>query len=254
MIINPKPLPKNELKLYAIAYLDLLGTSSKIESDKTEEYFFRIHTLYNLAVTYNEDERLSKFPYSKIKTKIFSDNIIMAIPLSSVNDNNGIRCLLEFVSVFQNYSDVLYSWLVRGGITVGNLFLDKVFVWGTGLLRAYELENHIAIYPRVVIDRNIPSLIDGNSDFLYQDIDGQFYINFLNFMRYQDADGNDNFLPTIQSSFQNLVREIRTPSGNYAEKPYQKLQWYKNYINRWYRQSHPDTSFLPIDESFFRQD
>ena len=254
MIINPKPLPENELKLYAIAYLDLLGTSSKIKNDKTGEYFFRIHTIYNMTVSYSEDERLSKISYNKIKTKIFSENIIMAIPLDSPNDIDAIRCLLRFVSIFQNQSAVLYSWLVRGGITIGNLFLDKVFVWGTGLLRAYELENHIAIYPRIVIDRNIPSLINGNNDFLYQDIDGQFYINFLNFMRYQDADGNDNFLPTIRESFRNLIREIRMPAGNYAEKPYQKLQWYKNYINRWYKQNHPDTSFLPIDESFFMQD
>lgn len=75
-----------------------------------------------MTVSYSEDERLSKISYNKIKTKIFSDNIIMAIPLDSPNDIDAIRCLLRFVSIFQNQSAVLYSWLVRGGITIGNLF------------------------------------------------------------------------------------------------------------------------------------
>lgn len=246
MVINPKPLSTDELKLYAIAYLDLLGTSSKIEKDRAENYFFRIHTLYNMVVSYSEDERFSKLSYSKIKTKIFSDNIIMAIPLSSINDMKAIRCLLKFVSLFQNYSSLLYSWLVRGGVTVGNLFLDKVFVWGTGLLRAYELESHLAIYPRIIMDRNIPSLIHENNDLLYQDIDGQFYLNFLNSMEYRDADGNDNSLSMIRESFKILTEEIRLSDGSYPDKPYQKLQWYKNYLNRWYKQSHPGTSYLPI--------
>ena len=39
---------------------------------------------------------------------------------------------------------------------MGELYVDttdNVFVWGKGLVHAYELESNIAIYPRVIIDR-----------------------------------------------------------------------------------------------------
>jgi len=32
-------------------------------------------------------------------------------------------------------------------------------------------------------------------------------------MKYQDANGNDNFIPMIQESFKNLLMEIKTPAG-----------------------------------------
>lgn len=33
------------------------------------------------------------------------------------------------------------GWLLRGGIAIGQLFIDDVMVWGDALLKAYYLEN-----------------------------------------------------------------------------------------------------------------
>lgn len=78
-----------------------------------------------MAVQACENEKLSGLGFNKIKTKIFSDNIIMAIPLESDHDIDAICCLLKFVSQFQNYASISYSWLVRGSVTIGNIFLVK---------------------------------------------------------------------------------------------------------------------------------
>ncbi|MGM9662234.1 MAG: hypothetical protein ACI3WR_03975 [Oscillospiraceae bacterium] len=247
IVINIPPM--EQPKTYAIAYLDLLGTTSKISNDEKGLYLNRLRAIYNMAVQYSENEALAKSCYSGIQTKIFSDNIIMAIPLASDDDAAGVSCLLSFAAIFQNYAAVLENWLVRGGVTIGSLFLDRMLVWGSGLVRAYELEDHIAIYPRIVIDRNVLRLCGTESGYFRQDMDGQFYLDFLSFMRYRDAEGRDDFVPAMQRNFRGLLAEIRKPDGGYAERPYQKLQWYKNYINAWYRERHPDVELPPVDEA-----
>jgi len=47
------------------------------------------------------------------------------------------------------------GWLFRGGITIGEFYINDTIVWGLALLRAYELEEKIANYPfRLFLERN----------------------------------------------------------------------------------------------------
>lgn len=55
------------------------------------------------------------------------------------------------------------EWLLRGGISIGQLFIDDVMVWGEALLNAYYLEDKVANYPRIIIDKNIVSEIIQNN-------------------------------------------------------------------------------------------
>lgn len=241
--------PDAKTTLHAIAYLDLLGTTAKISSDKQEKYLFDIYTIYNTAVMCCNDPVFSETGFNRIKTKIFSDNIIMAIPLESEQDAGAVNCLLRFVAQFQNIAALSYCWLIRGGITVGELFLDDLLVWGTGLVRAYELESHIAVYPRIVIERSVLDAPGVNGAFFRRDIDGQTYLNYLPFVGHFDAQGNDALLSNARDRFEAMHKEIRRPDGSYDEKAHQKLQWHKHYINAWYRETHPDATELPIPDA-----
>ena len=44
------------------------------------------------------------------------------------------------------------GWLLRGGISIGQLLIDDVMVWGETLLKSYYLEDKIANYPRIISD------------------------------------------------------------------------------------------------------
>jgi hypothetical protein len=69
------------------------------------------------------------------------------------------------------------GFLVRGGVTIGDLIHDSECVFGPGLNRAYELESTVANLPRVVIDSSIigefelPFFVekDGDLDLLFID-------------------------------------------------------------------------------------
>jgi hypothetical protein len=159
-----------------------------------------------------------------------------------------MTCLLKLVAFIQYIADIYYHWLVRGGITIGELYLDEILVWGTGLVRAYELENTIAIFPRVVIDRNVLDMMGENPRFFYSDIDGRSFLNFPNFMKCRDHKCNDITVNAIQKSFASLLSEIKKPDGSYEERAYQKLQWYRNYINTWSKQKYPELDTPLIED------
>lgn len=235
---------------HVIAYLDMLGTTAKINQADNYRYLYQLYSIYNSAVQQSEDATLRKSRYGKIITKIFSDNIIMAIPLNSDSDIEDICHLMEFTAIFQNFASVINRWPVRGGITVGELFLDKIMVWGKGLVRAYFLEDKMAIFPRIVIDQKIIRMIGENNHYVRCDTDGWFFLDFLNFMNYQDQQGNDNFALIAMQSFTDLLKEIRKEDGTYQERPYQKIHWYKSYLNQWYNEHYGfGKDALLIDES-----
>lgn len=228
--------PAKKPKLYAIAYLDLLGTTAKINNKHDFVHLNELYRIYDLAVQLSENERISNTRYREIRTKIFSDNIVIAIPLRSTPKNKveDIRCLLDFVSLFQNNAVIHHSWLIRGGITIGELFMDKLMIWGKGLIRAYKLESELAFYPRIILDQEIVASVDQfDNNYISKDSDGFWFLNFLN--HNKNVKYNYDFFKEMQSSYARMLTEMQGKDGIYPDKPYQKVQWYKNYANDWYR-------------------
>ncbi len=208
---------------YVVAYIDLLGVTAKIK-DATQEkismnklhnlYTFSIDLTRKIAITGNKD----------IVFKIFSDNIIIAKKTTDSTIKDDIYCLFSCVGHFQELaaSDSV-GWLLRGGITVGDLFIDDVMVWGNALLRAYELEDKVSIYPRVVIDKKVIQLIspqDKSYDFIRYDNDGLAFLNFLN---------NCHFVgERLMRGFELMKADAgATPN----DRVLQKLIWHKNFVN-----------------------
>lgn len=241
---------KHKSELHGIAYLDLLGSTAKISSEKSDFYLGEIYSIYEAATIFTKKQYFSKFGFNQIKIKIFSDNIVIAMPLYSHNDDvNRIECLLNFVSIIQNQAVITHSWLVRGGITIGELFLDDMLVWGTGLVHAYKLESNVAKYPRIIIDREIFNAYVLESPSFCQDDDGYYFLDFLNSVSSFDAHGNDNSVQLAKTSYLQLLDNVKISGCDRSEKVYEKLRWYGNYINSWYREKYPSDTYPLIDIS-----
>lgn len=169
-----------ETEKYIVAYLDILGATNRIRESKIaqDDSLNLLYNLYKHTMSLASENGIKKF--SDIKFKIFSDNIIIAKKVSD-DINNDVLSLLGCVSNFL-CSSVCDSvgWLVRGGVTIGDFYIDDMIVWGSALVRAYELEDKIAVYPRVVLDDNVVEIITKiDADYVRRDTDGQCFLNFM---------------------------------------------------------------------------
>lgn len=110
------------MDVYIVAYIDLLGVTSRIKADSEyqRQEMNKLHNLYTFSI--NLTREIQTEGNKEIQFKIFSDNIIMAKKLSNEKEErlNNIRCLLSCVGHFQELaaSDSI-GWMLSGGITIG---------------------------------------------------------------------------------------------------------------------------------------
>jgi hypothetical protein len=212
---------------YVVAYLDVLGITARIKGsrEKQTDALNVLHNLYSYIFELSDAERGIK-KYSDIKFKVFSDNIIIAKKLSA-NRTEDVVTLLNCVSNFlcAAVGDGV-SWLVRGGITLGDFYIDDTIVWGPALLRAYELEDKIANYPRVLLDTSVVNLLEKSkqgTEYIRVDFDGMPFLNYMSIWHFAGE--------IVSAAFEKMKVEARLPDGTYPEKVHQKLSWHMRYVN-----------------------
>ena len=170
-----------------VAYLDLLAGKSLIQSHE-DESLNQMHSLLQVAKESCSHNNKALFPNCKVK--IFSDNVIISCKLTGKieRDLAKINSAITLISAIQIVGMEMYHYLFRGGATVGNLFIDDVMVWGNALVRANELEESLAVYPRIIIDNPLLDMLEVDKDIIEKDFskysitldrDNMFYLDYL---------------------------------------------------------------------------
>lgn len=219
---------------YMVGYLDLLGGKSLICQDSEDHYLNIVHTCYQMAKEMVKcNSSFAAFPHS---VKIFSDNIIVAIPseVTMRNDNHPIFAINRMSAIMQALQRVLlkYDILSRGSIAYGKFYIDELMVWGEALIKAYELESNYAKYPRVIVQNRLiyfleklwlddPDMILW-ANHIKKDADGEFFLDYLNYPK------DENSRNLVVTSLQTIKSKIKNEND---EKILEKLQWHKNYLS-----------------------
>ena len=129
---------------HCIAYLDMLGGKNVICNDPQSEHLNKINMIFYDAL------EESKMFASDVFVKIFSDNILLAMPTDNDNRKQNIEKIIGLVNnIISEMAD--YGYLMRGAITEGDFFGNNIIAYGNGLVEAVLLEEEYAIYPRVGI-------------------------------------------------------------------------------------------------------
>lgn len=141
-------------KEYYIAFLDILGFSSKIwKEDATiiHGIFTRIKALKRITRGTAFDGHAATELEQNTKFLFFSDTIVCAIPTSIYG---AFETLTSHCMMIQHY---LYSEespvLLRGAIVKGEMYINGSEMFGPGLIDAYRMEESLAIYPRIIMTR-----------------------------------------------------------------------------------------------------
>ena len=204
-------------KKCAVAFIDLLAVSNKIEVDSQ----WAINSVW-LFYSYLTEEIKS---FENVKYKIFSDNILICEEIDEKNPQQAIFDIFTIVEKVELFMMKVGALFVRGAISVDNLHYSENFVYGNALLKTYKLESKIAKYPRVIIDESIVDIIKENLPIL-QDDDNQYFYDFLQARINQGGERLSQELATLQG---NIIVNLCTK--NIKPEIIEKMEWIINYYN-----------------------
>lgn len=231
---KPTPPARLEQKKYVVAFLDFLGASEKMRSpEASDKFLHKLHMIYSDVITVMAEREL--LGDGGVKIRIFSDNIVIAKETSRRYDQNAIYKVFSCCCFFQAYA-LLHGLLVRGGISIGNFYMDHIFLFGEGLVKAHDKEGKHAIYPRIVVDkavlagvaiRAVKDYWKTYDDMLEQDYDGELFLNFLiPLLHPKDKKSSVEYLAAAQKSILALFAKDKS---NNDVRP--KLLWLFNKYN-----------------------
>jgi hypothetical protein len=238
---------KDDLKVkeYAICFVDILGYKNLLTELGEDEFLQIIEDAFNEfepSVEFLGSGRLNLGEdgfASKIEYHIFSDNILFFIGIDGMSDIEAARrlyCLAYFVANIQQ-SLLRQKILLRGGLTFGKLYYKRgKYIYGSGLMRAYELESTAANFPRVIIDPKVENVLNAKKsltekyiNLVTMDYSADFY--FVNYFRYAtnfhalNMRGNTHIIPKIMDWIEGMIT-----SGDIPVSVSAKYRWLKEHL------------------------
>lgn len=215
-------LPKIHTSNYCVAYLDVLGAENYMKGDLADKFLNDLNSIYFDAI--NDISFTNYVTQKDIQVKIFSDNILLGI---QINENDGLRKdkIEKILNITGNiFNNALnHGYLLRGAITEGPFYKDdnNIFIYGKALIDAVEIEEELAIYPRVVAQKSIQETLP---QYFEECADGNFILqNFI-------------FHPGFPEIYKQNLLEIYKKSYK-NEKVKQKIMWIISFFNSYYVRS-----------------
>lgn len=170
-----------------VAFLDILGWKSAILSNKCERgnvvkaLGMTLAQLQGVAKHFNSLNDLlldeQTWAGNPVITQ-FSDSLVISVD----DDRQGREALQNALFVITS-NLIAFGFLLRGGVTRGEIFHDGNLVFGPALIEAYDLESKVASTPRVILSKEL-SAEWGGLDVIgalpwVASPDGHLFFNFL---------------------------------------------------------------------------
>jgi hypothetical protein len=190
-----------------IAFIDLLGfreVLAEADADLQQTILSALREIaeqernFEIEVEHKSERERSISIYPAITS--FSDNVLISFDLDKVTHGGAYHGLM----VIRNTACALahrareFGCLVRGAVTVGELYHKDRVAFGTGLVDAYELESTVAFFPRVIITPSVFELFppvaaaDGLSTddrTMFRDADGYWCLDYMTaYLEYLGSD------------------------------------------------------------------
>ncbi|MEF9960320.1 MAG: hypothetical protein RR776_10155, partial [Niameybacter sp.] len=224
-----------------VCAIDILGFSQMIVQSCQEGYGDKLLREVSYLIHKNK-QCIIPNKYSQGKIKIFTDNMVVAYPIKGDGEAE-LDEILENVAEYQ-FNLSLEGLFVRGGISVGDFYINEDIVFGPALLDAHHTESQIACYPRILLDQKTVARLRGyigNTDTIAQknkiliDTDGQWFINYLNtiFKYYKDCTNVYEFERIKLALLERHKCKIEEMLLTYKEniRVWDKYVWTANYHN-----------------------
>ncbi len=224
-----------------ISYFDVLGFRALIASDQNAESVAqKLRALRRHSET---DADIAQMQGSTFTN--FSDLVLRTIPLHQRNGSTQEHLLfMELLDLVHIQADLIRSEvLLRGALTIGQIYASGDVTFGPGLVRAYELESTVALYPRVIIDPEVFETLRDNPalrtqsyenevrdmlQLISQGSDGVWFIDYLRAIE-SELDHPADYLELLKEHRDLITSKISDVSG--LDSVASKFGWLRSYHN-----------------------
>ena len=144
-----------------VAFIDILGFKHLVDQNNFEKVD-KVLSIFEDMINKSNERNLmftddkDNFKSSEQNLSFFSDCVIWTYPYQDQEEQSEhykfllLKSLIGLFFVLQ-HSLFTHGILIRGGVTIGNIYQSKSRVFGPALVKAYSLENK-AKYPRFAFD------------------------------------------------------------------------------------------------------
>jgi len=251
---------KRNVREHYILYLDILGYQSNIEKHGENWYLKLMDNFLSGVIEGAQSGMQLKNPLFANKkitpqVKIFSDNIIIAVEKMAKEEDNLIvvQFLMELASDIQYTGIANVDIVIRGSFSCGPLHISDKYVFGSGLINAYLLEEKKAGYPRIVVCMDMVNDLKKYFDLdncCYKGIDNYWAIDYLalKFEANKEVFNNEiiqrmimfhklKIAKCIQASVRNLDSDKKWTYGKFELHPVglnSKVYAVKDKFDKWH--------------------
>lgn len=158
-----------------VAFIDILGFTQMVEADckNPSQTFQNLNKLKEvLGQVIPSDDGYAKFVQ-------FSDSIVISAPYDP-------HKAVQFIGLCRDLQKALFldGILCRGGIALGQHYMEDNFVFSEGLILAYRIEAQTARVPRIVVSTDLIDLIKYTNpqiklENLVAENDGERFVNYI---------------------------------------------------------------------------
>lgn len=243
---NPYTLDTTEpvLKHSVAAFLDILGfvgeMKASFEGGTAANLLGRLRSALSRSYSeFRDDMRGRPIHVKTWVVKAFTDNIVIGYPiyLGEPDAEAELGSVLLSVREYQ-LTMVNAGFFVRGGISIGQLYMDDEIVFGDALIDAYTAESTLARDPRIVLAKSVYPYLKQHLKYyaspaesphnrvLLRDVDDQIFVNYLG------AIFDDLSDPRL-GELENHKKVVEEKLQQYKNEPplWGKYAWSANYHN-----------------------
>jgi hypothetical protein len=191
-------MPEIRYQNRVVGFVDILGFKNLIRSpEKLQDVYDSFLMISGMrlsvwsledALRYPNEDHFPNIPKGSAELSLFSDNFLMSV---SEDNSEAILALMISVSCLQNMLLSSKGILCRGAIHAGELMHGESphkgnIVFGPAVTEAYQIEQAVTSYPRVVLSERFLLVLRRhdlfhlcrNQHLIVQDFDGLYFINY----------------------------------------------------------------------------
>lgn len=139
-----------------VTFIDILGFGNFVKQSDADAINRVLDAVEKSTSPVHLDDVVKKDDHAEVVS--FSDSIVRIRKIETKANQQYPMGLLfqELISLVHAQGELIdFDIIIRGAVSVGDIYISGCRVFGPGLIEAYELESKYALYPRIIIDPHL---------------------------------------------------------------------------------------------------